>query len=376
MIEHGLAPAVHGGDIATAVERYGGDAHRFLDFSANINPLGPPEAVLAFLREYASDTRMLTAYPDPAYRSLRGVISARENVPVESLVVANGAAALFDAIVRALRPRSCLVPSPSFSEYARALHAARVPVLPFALDREADFTLDPTRFREALEQHRPDLCILTNPHNPSGSLVEARDLRAIVSQASALNVTVAVDEAFIDYTPDQTLARDALAAPNLIVIRSLTKFYGMPALRVGYAVSSPLISQAISAQLPSWPISTIAAEAAALALEDPVYPKRTRALNERRRATLSQALSALGFHCCPSHANFVLMRMSRPSTPLAHRLASEHHILVRDCESYDSLAGAGYLRVAVRNEPDNEALLAALRSQSRADHGPADVKGG
>ena len=362
MIEHSLARAVHGGDVATAVERYGGDAHSFLDFSANINPLGPPEAVLTFLRECASDTRMLTAYPDPAYRSLRGAISARENVPVESLVVANGAAALFDAIVRALRPRSCLVPSPSFSEYARALHAARVPVLPFALEPEADFTLDPARFAEALEQHRPDLCILTNPHNPSGSLVKAPDLRAIVSQASALNVTVALDEAFIDYTPDQTLTRDAPSAPNLIVIRSLTKFYGMPALRVGYAVGPPQMSRAISAQLPSWPISTIAAEAAVRALEDTVYPNQTRVLNDQRRATLSQALCALNFRCCPSHANFVLMRMSCPSTQLAHRLANEHRILVRDCDSYDSLAGSGYLRIAVRNEADNVRLLAALTS--------------
>jgi threonine-phosphate decarboxylase len=358
--ERRSAAPVHGGDIAGAVERHGGEALAYLDFSANINPLGPPRAVLAFLREHSADVGMLARYPDPAYRSLRAAIATHEGISTDSIVVANGSAALFDAVLRALRPASCLLPLPAFSEYGRALQAAGVTTIPFTLDAESDFKLDAARFAVALEHHRPGICIINNPHNPSGSLLHADAFRALVQRAQALDVTVLADEAFIDYIPDHTLTRDILTSPKLIVTRSLTKFYAMPALRVGYAAAAPGIAASIAAQLPSWPITTHAAEAAVCALTDSAYAHRTRALNASRRANLSRSLAELGFRLFPSSANYVLMSGAYQSARVASRLASEHRILIRDCDSYTELRGAGYLRVAIRDEADNGHLLRAL----------------
>ncbi|HTV73654.1 MAG TPA: threonine-phosphate decarboxylase CobD [Candidatus Acidoferrales bacterium] len=360
MTEHSPARAVHGGDIESAVERYGGDPNTFLDFSSNINPLGPPEAVLEFLREHATDARLLGQYPDPEYRSLRRTISAHERIPIESVVVANGSAALFDAIIRTLRPQSCLVPIPAFSEYSRALDAAGVTVIPFALDAASHFTLDVCALSEAIEQYCPNLCIITNPHNPSGNLIKADDLRALTRQAQAFNVTCVVDEAFIDYAPGETLTRDVPVAGNIIVIRSFTKFYAIPGLRVGYAVVAPSRSRALCAQLPAWPISTLAAEASMRALPDATYADLTRTLNEQRRTELARSLTALALRSFPAHANFILIGTGRPSAPTVHRLAGEHRILVRNCDTFEGLAGAGYLRVAVRSKTDNDCLVRAL----------------
>ncbi|HEY0798603.1 MAG TPA: aminotransferase class I/II-fold pyridoxal phosphate-dependent enzyme, partial [Candidatus Baltobacteraceae bacterium] len=257
---------VHGGNVARAAELYGGDASDYLDFSANINPLGPPERVVTYLRECAADPSRLARYPDVAYGALRRAVAAHEDIDATSVVVGNGSAALLGAAIRAVRPQSCLLPLPAFSEYAYALRAAGVRTIPFELSAAANFQIDVDDFISALKRHRPDLCIVNNPHNPSGNMLPAQSLRAIVRSAHAIDVTVLVDEAFIDYAPDESLTRDAATETNLIVIRSLTKFYAMPALRVGYAVVAPEHVRAIAAQLPSWPVSTIAADAATCAL--------------------------------------------------------------------------------------------------------------
>lgn len=359
-----MSGRVHGGDAEAVAARLGIPVEEIVDFSANINPDGPPSQVLDRLVREASNPRALARYPDPDSRRLREAAAAAIGVEPESIVVGNGSAALMTAVVRALAPSSCLVPVPAFGEYGRALATAGCRMVPVPLDRERGFALDAAEIRDEISRHRPDLCILTNPHNPSGSLAPAAAIRDVLTAARATGATVMLDEAFVDYAPDESLARDAAATPGLVVLRSVTKFFAIPALRVGLAVASPEVAERVRAQMDPWPVTSLAESAAVEALEDEEFARRTRASNEREREWLGRALGGVsGLVVFPSAANFLLLELPHDAPPAAdvrERLVREHRLLVRDCGSFEGLAPGRFVRVCVRTRRENERLVAAL----------------
>jgi threonine-phosphate decarboxylase len=216
------------------------------------------------------------------------------------------------------------------------------------------------------------VCVLTNPHNPSGALATAAELTRIVHAAAASQVHVLVDEAFIDFAPDETMTADATRSEHLVVLRSLTKFYGMPALRVGYAVSTPTMAARIEAQLPGWPVTTIAATAAVEALRDDHYARRTLRAVASNRQVLRARLASHTIETYASAGNFLLLRLPEggpDSTCLRTQLIRSHRIIVRDCRSFDGLADGRFVRVAVRTRADNERLVEAICSVLREVRG-------
>jgi threonine-phosphate decarboxylase len=358
----------HGGDVQRVARRFGIPATGLLDFSANVNPAGPPPAVVSELVRDAANARLLMEYPDDGFFELRAEIAARVAVPATSVLIANGASALIDGAVRAARPRLSLLPVPAFSEYRRALSAMESQVLPFPL-READgFRLDATAFSAAIARARPDLVIVNNPHNPSGSLLSRGELSQILGAARAAGALVLLDEAFIDYALEESWTSTAARHEGLIVLRSLTKFYGMPALRVGYAVASGELTARVGAQIPGWPVTTLALRAAVTALRDRDYAARAIEVNARARSWLAAALGGAGFSLFPSAANFLLLKIPEGAPParvVRERLIREKGILVRDCSSFEGLASGRFLRVAVRLPAENERLVRALEEVVR-----------
>jgi threonine-phosphate decarboxylase len=239
---------MHGGDLDRITRDYGITSDRLLDFSANINPAGPPERAMTRLAREAADRDLLTRYPDPDYVELRTTLAAILEVPANGVTIANGAAALIAAIVRAAKPRECLLATPAFAEYTRALHASGCPVRFFRMAADHAFALDVEALMAALHRYRPRLCVLTNPHNPSGALTSRSELLRVLDCVRRTQTVLVVDEAFIDYAPTETLCAETAQGDHLIVLRSVTKFYGMPALRVGYSVSSPRLAAHLTAE--------------------------------------------------------------------------------------------------------------------------------
>ncbi len=357
----------HGGDIARIAERYGVDGAALLDFSVNVNPLGAPRAVLDYLADGESLRRALGAYPDREARALKEALTERYEIPAEAIVVGNGSAALLDAVLRALPPGPCLVPVPAFSEYARAIAACGYSRRTFPLDSANDFRLDVAETIAALQRERPGVLILTNPHNPSGALCGRDALRAIVRAASAVRCTVLLDEAFIDYAPAESLTAEAAEREHLVVLRSLTKFFAMPAMRVGYAVAVPQVARRIEACLPSWPVGTFAIEAGARALRDRKFEERSIAQNDESRDALACRLRELGLRVLPSAANFLMCEI--PASwgargAICERLVRSWGIVVRDCGDYEGCAERSFVRVGVKDRTSNERLVRAFRSLS------------
>jgi threonine-phosphate decarboxylase len=335
----------HGGQLGALSERYRIPISQLLDFSANINPEGPPPAVLATLRSSLDSPSVLVDYPDLEQTDLKLSIAKSVGVSAEHIVVSNGFVPLLETVLRTCNIRRCLLPVPAFNEYRKALSRANIEVLPLRLTPETNFQYN----FEVMTSGSHDAILLANPQNPSGVLCDIAGLLELIAAAAQRNIYVLLDEAFIDYMPAHSACFATQRFHNLIVFRSITKFYGIPGLRLAYAVAPLSLATAINKDMPPWPITTLASLATIAALEDRSYADRTRRLNEQRRIDMDAAIKSLGLVTYPSVANFILFRLSGQvdSEVFWEDLIQRHHLVLRSCDNYEALS-PGHFRAAVK----------------------------
>ncbi len=354
---------IHGGDVWQVAEELRIHPSDLIDFSANVNPAGLPSAAQERLTRDAANPDLLKLYPDPTAPTLRQALSRELGVPPEAVVIGPGAESLLSPALRCLAVQRALAPIPAFSEYRRVCAQQQVEFTPFPLERADCFRIPTDRLCTEIATARFGVVFLNNPHNPSGSLLEADEVRRIVAAATEAGTAVLLDEAFIDYAARATLASEAAASRNLIVFRSLTKFYGCPALRIGYAIAHPDTARAIASHLPTWPVTELAIGALTVAIAQQEYAEASLRTNARERAALQEALTALGLTVFPSAANYLLLELQPgmpPAAELRMRMVTVHQILIRNCDSYEGPAPGRYVRVAVRSSADNVRLTQAL----------------
>jgi threonine-phosphate decarboxylase len=346
----------HGGQLREIAERFGIPLSKLLDFSANINPEGPPPAVIPTLHASLEDLVSLGCYPDIEQTDLKQSLARYAGVAADNIVVANGFVPLLDAALRALKIRHCLMPVPAFVEYRSALTRARIKITPHLLSSDTNFAYN----IESMLTGDHDAILLANPQNPSGVSCNLQTLLQLVASAAEKNIAVLLDEAFIDYLASESLSRYVERFPNLIVFRSVTKFHGIPGLRVAYAVTPVDVARLVAYELPPWPVTALAAHAVIAALGDAEYAERNRLLNRERRAVMQSELNRLGIHSYDSAANFLLLRLPGDINGdlFWQRMILDHDLVLRNCHNYEGL-GDGHLRAAVRTELQNEALVKA-----------------
>jgi threonine-phosphate decarboxylase len=350
MTESGL----HGGRVYEAARRWNVAPAEVIDFSSNINPLGPPESVLAAIKR-SCEPSALRAYPDT--HSFITALAEKYRLRTDEIVVGSGAASLIFAVVRALTPKRVLILEPAFAEYERACTAVNAAITVSRLSERHGFAPDFNELTRVLDN--VDLVILNSPHNPSGRLYDRTDLLSFVDAAERSNTTILVDEAFIDYVPENSVVQVAATKVNLIVLRSLTKFYATPGLRVGYAVCSEDMAGKIRKQLDPWSVSTIALEAARATLTDDDFDRQTRETNSAAREEFMTALQAAGLHVLPSSANFLLALLPHGSVADLARWLEPERILIRQCESFTGLTDR-HVRLAVRSKAENDRLATLI----------------
>jgi threonine-phosphate decarboxylase len=370
------ARPAHGGQLRQISERFHIPAAALMDFSANINPDGPPPAVLSTLRSSLDDPAVLTQYPDLEQSELKQCIAQYVGVDAGNVAVANGFVPLLEAAVAALKVRSCLLPVPAFVEYRRSLAQAGVAIEPHVLSADANFRYPLEAWTRSLAAGGHDAVLLANPQNPSGVLTDKQVLLPFIAACARQNVTVLLDEAFIDYAPMHSLAAEIERFPNLIVFRSVTKFHAIAGLRVAYAVAAQRVAAALTGHLPPWPITTLASRAASAALAERSYAEQARVNNHRRRSRLQAGLAALNLLPYPAAANFLLFRL--PSHVAADsfwsRMIVDHHIVLRNCSNYEALP-PHHFRTAVQTERWNDLLLATLAACLQSDPPPQQLPG-
>lgn len=352
---------------------HGGDVYSVplaLDFSANLNFLGMPEAVCRAACEGVASSEH---YPDPHCRDLRAAISQAEGVRAEQIVCGNGAAELIYTLVEAVHPRRALLAAPTFSEYERALRSVGCEVTFFPMEeitRTSPYAGISRAFQYS-EDMIPavttdtDLVFLCNPNNPTGQLASPSFLRAILARCREVGAVLAIDECFLDFLPDAAAysMKSYLAEyANLFILKAFTKLYAMPGLRLGYGLCSDLVLlRQMEEVRPPWSVSIPAQRAGIAALQEESYREQTYATLAAVRNDLMQGLAALSYRVYDSQANFILFQ---GDPGLADRCLKKG-IRIRDCANFRGL-GPGYYRVAVRRPEENRRLLEQLAADTLA----------
>jgi len=342
----------HGGNVHGLARDMGIDVATLLDFSANINPLGPPEWLRPLI---SSEVASLVHYPDPYAGKLVQAIADRYQVPAESVVVANGTTELLYQLPRLLDCAQALIPSPSYIDYTKVMALAGMTVRPFLLLAERGFTLQPQELAPLLTGG--ELVVIGSPNNPTGALV---DPDQIIQLAKGHPATLfLIDEAFLDFVEGGRSV--ALATDNIVTLHSLTKFYAIPGLRLGFGIFPLPIARLLREHLPPWTVNTLAQAVGVRALADQDYAEQSRIFCRELRTDLVQELQRFpALQLFDSAANYLLLRLRDGSdaTILAARLL-EWKIMIRTCSNYTGL-DASYFRIAVRTEKENRVLLDAL----------------
>lgn len=364
----------HGGLLARAARIAGLPRDRILDFSTNVNPLGPPPAVLEAVRRAEAD---LLRYPDPEAHALPERVAALHGARPDQVVLGNGAAELIHLLPRALPVRTALVLEPTFTEYAAAVARAGGRVLRAALPSGPVGWLLPLVPRDPGDPD-PDAVFVCRPNNPTGALADAHALEAFTRGGA----TLVVDEAFLDFVagPPQSAWLWRGRVERLLLLASLTKTCAIPGLRLGYLLAPPDVAARVRAAQPPWSVNALALAAGGAALEaGPAHMTRTRAFLATERPRLAAALAALpGIEVHEGTANFLLFRVTAAGDTAA-RLQRDlllpdgpggGGLLVRDASNFPG-AAPNWVRVCVRTAGDNDRLIDAMsrRQRTRAGQG-------
>ena len=340
----------HGGNVHAFRRRF--DSAGILDFSANINPLGPPEWLRGVISRGVGD---LGHYPDPECHDLIAAIAGHGGYDPSLVVAANGSTELLYLLMRLSPCQRVVIPVPAYIDYARAAKLAGKPVEIVPMAAADGFRLYIARL--ACHLRPKDLVVIGSPNNPTGALVPDRDILALADDFPETDFLV--DEAFLDFVPGGEPVggrRD-----NIHTLNSLTKFYAIPGLRLGFGVFPAAVARLMREHLPPWTVNTLAQAIGVRALQDRDYQDETRKNCIALREDLARGLAGFsGLRVFPGSANYLFLQLTGPidAVMLAERLAAQG-ILIRRCDNYDGL-NRSYARVAVRTAAENARLLDAL----------------
>ena len=333
-----------------------------IDFSANLNPFGMPEAVKEAAYQGIADA---VYYPDTERIQLREKIAEHENrkagiadIKKEYIVLGNGAAELIFQVCHAIKPKHALLAAPAFQEYEQALLCERCEVTYYELQEADDFQIKES-FLDCLKKEI-DMIFLCNPNNPTGQLIEDEILSGILEYCEENHILLVMDECFMDFCMERkSLIEKAAVYKQLFILKAFTKLYAMPGLRLGYGISSNMdLLQAIRDRSQPWNISTPAQYAGIAALSEETYVSQSISCIARERMYLLQEIqnNKLAEHVVSSVVNYILFKADER---LGKALLEKGFVL-RDCSNYRNLE-KGYYRMAVRLHEENTQLIKAWK---------------
>lgn len=351
-VPHYCSPE-HGGNIYKLLKEKKLSAEKVLDFSANINPCGPPPWLRSVVNR---ELELICHYPDPNSTEFIDAVSDRYHVDRESIIPANGTTELLHLLPQVISRRRVLIPVPSYVDYLAVFKKQGFAISPLHLSESDGFAITAEEISLKLEGN--EAVIFGNPANPVGTFL---DQRIILGLAEAHPGTLfIVDEAFLDFHTDQTTVGGQ--HDNIITLNSLTKFYAVPGLRLGFGIFPRKYAQRISALIPQWSVNTLAQKIGAKALSDHQYSSTSRSRFSELSKEMHRSLQAIPqLKVFSSAANYVLLKLNDGSSAevIARKLLDKN-ILIRCCENYAGLDHS-FFRVAIRNRKDNQVLLEQLK---------------
>ena len=353
----------HGGDVWGFSRKFNIPPEKVLDFSGPINFMGPSPKALEAVKQNAC---LIRFYPDPNPFELREEIAGYvgHGVGVENVILGNGSIELIYMVAEAFKCGfKAVIPIPSFSEYEKAVLRVGGEVTFVQLPN--NFALDLEKIKAAVTDETK-IIYICNPHSPSGTIYSRKDILDLAQFCQKKDVIVSVDENYIEFSDkgeETTVVGDVKKYSNLFVIRSVTKFYGMPGIRFGYAIASEDFIDTLQTVRQPWSINGLAGAATLAAFKDTEFIKTSKQTIQQEKAKFSKSLNEIpGLQVYPSETNFLLVKITTPkitSTALREELGKEG-LLIRDCCTFMGL-DTSHFRVTVRSNEENRRLVAALK---------------
>lgn len=348
----------HGGDIKSVIRE--NNLNEIMDFSANINPYGLSNNIKNAI---LADLDNIIHYPQPNAEDLRKKIGETYNIPSDKIIVGNGAVEIIYTLCHILKPKNVLIVSPGFSEYERAARSAGADIHYAMLDEKLDFN---SPMRDIIVNIKGnDLLFIGNPNNPTGTLYMLEDMELLIEHAENNGCFVVVDESFMDFIKtSEAFSVLPLVEKyhNLLVLHSLTKFYAIPGLRLGFAATDHEVLDPLYSAKDIWNVNSLAQVAGIAALDDKKYQRRSRTYTRTEINYLYEELSTLDkLKVYEPTVNFILVNISKTgltATQLREKLL-KYNIIIRNCANYPGL-DENYVRFAVRTREENDELVDAL----------------
>ena len=353
-----MSNVIHGGNIEELTRKYNLDKEKLIDFSANINPLGLNENVKKRIIEAMEE---INIYPDITYYNLKKSISNYEKIKLDYLTLGNGAAEVIFNLVRAINPKKALLLAPTFGEYEEALLSINSKIEYYMLNEGNNWDIDIDILDKINKEI--DMIFICNPNNPTGKLTTRKLILKVLEKAKDYNCIVAIDESFLDFVKeneDYTLINYIEDYKNLFIIKSLTKFFAMPGLRIGYGITGDktLINKINSISVP-WNINVLAEKSAIKALEEKEYINNTINYIENEKDRFYYELCKFKhLKILKPSVNYIMFKVNK-NIDLKEEMMKEN-IIIRSCSNYIGLDNK-YYRVAVRKREENEKFIDILK---------------
>lgn len=325
-----------------------------LDFSENCNPAGPPPSVV---EAWPALISTLNSYPDPDGQPFLSAVAEFHQVEQRQVLVGNGAAEILSLLAASYRHNDVLVIDPTFSEYRATLEANDAHVISIQTEEAGGFRLPVEKILKALPE--ADAIYLCTPNNPTGLLPAKEEIMKIIQTAERSATDVVLDEAFIDFIDEkESFIAHVTDHPNLLVVRSMTKMYAVPGIRLGYLIAHPDRITQLKSRVSHWHVNGLAAEIGVLCLNEEVYRKQAIRRAQTERAKMTDFLRSNGCEVLDSSVNYLVMKPAQHTEKL-YRYLLQQGIVLRHSENFRGMDGR-WLRIGMKSEAMMETLREAM----------------
>ena len=346
----------HGANVDNMAKKFGKNENDIIDFSSNVNP-----HIISNLGKYVLEgLEKSRSYPDINYTNLRNNISDYIKVDSELIIPGNGATEIIYLLMKSIKRRLAIL-NPTFSEYGRGAKLNNLEIIDFHLKEENNFSIDLDEIQKNMDKF--DSLFICNPNNPNGKVKDLNELLDLMIENDKLLI---VDETFMEFVGEEekySLINKIEQTPNLFILKAVTKFFGMPGLRLGYGVTSnKQIIKNIYEYKEPWTINSFAENLSNYLFKDKEYINGSKDyyINERK-FMLEELRKISRLKVYDTDTNFVLIKLDDDeATSLKLELFEKYNILIRDASNFIGL-DKSYIRVAIKSHNDNKVLIESLR---------------
>lgn len=336
---------------------YGENYQDIMDFSVNINPLGVPETLIEVLKK---ELDKMVRYPEIDGASEKEFLAQHLGLKSENLILGNGATELIYLFARSIKSERVLIVKPTFTEYNKAFELEGSSIYEFYTGEENDFSIEIEELANKIDDIKPNVLVICNPNNPTGVFTELEKLIPVLNKLKDIKAHLFIDESFIDFT-DRDSCISLIDKYDIFILRSMTKIFAVPGLRLGYGIAKQDIISKLNQMKEPWTINSLALKSIQVLLKDSQYLDKTQHWYSEEKQFLYNGLKSLpNIKIIKSETNFFLLKLLKHDAAQLKKHLLNKKIFIRSCDDFQGLSDK-YIRIAIKKREENTKILTEIR---------------